>query len=98
MTRKELIAKVKVLNLDKEQRNRVVCSIIGHSKIITFFWGYVYCARCNDQIGDTLGSVFDTSEKVIVGHNCDTCRENYKALSWEDKLYVKNPFAKSQQT
>jgi len=93
MKKNELIAKVKSLGLsDKGQRNSVICSIIGHSKIISISFSYVYCARCGEQIGDRLAGVYNTTKKVIVGHNCEICRKNYEALTWEDKLYVKNPF------
>lgn len=92
MNKRELLAKVKSLDLDKEQRNSVVCSIIGHSRIITTFFGYIYCARCNAQIGDSLGGYFDGSKHVIVGHNCEACRENFKSLTWQDKLYSPDPF------
>jgi hypothetical protein len=93
MTKKELKEKLKLLNLkDKKQRNSVVCSLIGHSMIVTTFFGYVYCGRCEAQIGDTLASVFDTSNCVIIGHCCDKCKENYKNLTWKDKLYCPNPF------
>ena len=92
MGRKEIIAKVKSLNLGKEQRNSVVCSIIGHSKIVSLCFGYVSCGRCEKQIGDRLGGIFDVTEHVIIGHNCQKCRENFKALTWKDKLYVKDPF------
>lgn len=93
MNKKELLQKIKILKLnDKKQRNRVVCSLIGHSKIITNCFGYIYCARCEAQIGDSLGGIFDGSNHVIVGHNCKKCKNNFKGLTWEDKLYCPNPF------
>lgn len=95
MKKNELIAKVKALGLSNEQRNSVVCSIIGHSRIISMCFGYVHCARCGEQIGDRLAGVYDTTDSVIVGHDCETCHKNFDALNWEDKLYVKNPFTGS---
>lgn len=89
MNKKELIKKVNALGLDDARRNSVVCSIIGHSRIITKCFGYVSCARCDEQIGDTLAGCFDCSKCVIVGHNCPTCDENRRALTWKDTLYVK---------
>jgi len=69
----------------------VVCALIGHSRIITGFMGYQYCGRCDEQIGDALASV-GIGISVGIGHNCDECRENYKLMTWRDKLFVKNPF------
>jgi hypothetical protein len=79
---------------DKDQRNGIVCSLIGHSKIISMCFGYVHCGRCGDQIGDTLMSGFPSmDESVIMNHNCPTCQKNYKLLTWKDKLYTSDPFA-----
>lgn len=92
LTKKELTEKVKALgDITEDQRNRVVCSLIGHSAIISMCFGYVHCGRCDEQIGDRLAGVFDTTDSVFVGHNCETCRKNYKALGWKDKIYVPNP-------
>lgn len=97
ITKKELLKKLKLLDLkDKKKRNDIVCSLIGHSRISTTCWGYRYCARCEQQVGDNLGSIdFGVKEAVIVGHNCKTCRANYKKLTWKDKLYCPNPFKKN---
>lgn len=93
MNEAEVLEKLKLLDLkDDDQRNKVVCSLIGHSNIVSTCFGYVYCGRCNEQIGDSLGSYFDGSKVVIIGHNCNTCRENYKALTWKDKLFCPDPF------
>lgn len=80
---------------DKSQRNYIICSLIGHSRICTTCFGYRYCGRCSQQLGDSLGSI-DPGAKgaVIIGHNCDVCVENYKKCDWKDKLYVENPFKK----
>ncbi len=94
MTKKELLKKLKVLEPGSdEQRNQVVCSLIGHSKIQTVCFGYHYCGRCGAQVGDTLGSIYpDADQAVVVGHNCDRCRENFKALTWRDKVFAPDPF------
>ena len=95
MFKKDLLKKLKLLDLESdEQRNSITCSLIGHSKIIETCFGYIHCARCGDQIGDALGSFFDGAKHVIIGHACDTCHENYKELTWKDKLYCPDPFAK----
>jgi hypothetical protein len=86
-----ILAKIPIK--DKSQRNEVICSLIGHSRICTAFWGYRHCGRCGAQLGDSLGGVdYGAKEAVIIGHNCSICRENYKKCDWRDKLYVKNPF------
>lgn len=91
MLEKELIKKIEGLDLkSNEERNRVTCAMIGHSRIQTTFFGYYYCGRCGEQVGDSLGSVYDASNVVIVDHNCKMCQDNYKKLTWRDKLYVEN--------
>ena len=74
------------------QRNRITCILIGHSRIVTMNYGHVSCARCGDQIGDTLGGMTSLENSVVVGHACDICRANYEKLDWQDKLFVANPF------
>lgn len=96
LTKKELMEKLKLINpKDKDQRNQLVCTLVGHSRISTTCFGYRYCGRCNDQVGDSLGSVdMGVKEAVIVGHNCKECRKNYKQCTWRDKLYCPDPFKK----
>lgn len=96
MSKKELIEKLEILKPESEkQRNELVCTLIGHSKIQTTFFGDYYCARCGKQVGDSLGSIYQGAEEaVIVGHNCDICQENFKKLTWKDKLYAPDPFKK----
>lgn len=97
LTKADLMAKLKVLEpVDKEQRNSMVCLLMGHSKIVTYCFGYVNCARCDAQIGDTLGSTHDMRSEVIVGHDCEMCRANFARLGWADKLYAPGPFKKDK--
>lgn len=92
-TREDLVRKLGALGeITEPERNRIACALIGHSRIVTYCFGYVSCARCGDQIGDTLGGMTDLGENVVVGHACDICRANYEKLSWQDKLFVANPF------
>jgi hypothetical protein len=75
----------------------MVCALVGHSRIVTGCMGYVYCARCEAQVGDQLAGVYaGAEESVRVGHNCATCRKNYKAMGWRDKLLSPNPFTKAK--
>ncbi len=94
MTKKKLLEKLKLLEPETDQqRNSIVCSLIGHSMVQTTFFGYHYCGRCGDQVGDTLASIYPDAERsVIIGHNCPTCQENFKKLTWKDKLFVPDPF------
>lgn len=94
MTKKELKQKIEALGeLKHDQKMSIICSLIGHSNICTAFFGYRYCGRCGDQLGDSLGSVdYFAKQAVLVGHKCDTCIENYKDSTWKDKLYTKDPF------
>ncbi len=77
-----------VAKVPANRRAATICALVGHSRIITTCFGYVSCGRCEDQIGDTLASVFDTTKCVIVGHDCPKCRENGKALTWKDTLGI----------
>ena len=92
-TKKELLSLLKTMPIkNKENRNEIVCALIGHSKICSSFWGYRNCGRCGVQLGDSLGSIdFGNEQSVIIGHNCEKCQENYKACTWRDKMYVVNP-------
>jgi hypothetical protein len=76
-----------------EKLKKIVCALFGHSNIITTCFGYIYCARCGAQVGDSLGGYYDNPKSVIVGHKCGTCKANYKRLSWKDKLLAPNPFS-----
>ena len=94
MTQKELREKIKALGkINLETKKSIICSLIGHSRICTGFFGYRYCGRCNEQLGDSLGS-FDPENKkaVLVGHNCEVCKKNWKKCTWKDKLFCKDPF------
>lgn len=95
-TKVELLKILKTLPIkNKQHRNEVICSLIEHSLICTTCFGYRYCGRCGDQLGDSLSSIdFGIKEAVIIGHNCPECKKNYDKCSWKDKLYVKNPFKK----
>lgn len=97
MTIEEYNAKIMGLEpLTDEQRKSITCSLLGHSHITTGCWGYVYCARCGAQVGDTLGDCFYDPLEVRVGHNCPVCRANYKKLGWESKILTPDPFEEAE--
>ena len=96
MTKKELLKKLKLLDLkDGGQIKHIVCTLIGHSNIETICIGYHYCGRCGNQVGDTLAGAYTNGKMVIINHNCPTCRENYKKMGWRDKFMVPDPFKKA---
>ena len=65
----------------------VFCALFGHSRIQGTYFGYFYCARCK-----AIGGMYDASKAVLVGCGCNPCRENYKKLTWRDKMLCPNPF------
>jgi len=84
---KEEVIKAAHIGKSKEQRNAVVCALVGHSRIVSYCMWYLYCGRCGAQVGDTLGGSATAKENVIIGHDCDTCRKNMKNMTWKDTLY-----------
>ena len=84
----------RIKGLDKKTQQKMVCALTRHSQIQTTFFGYFYCGRCGEQVGDKLAASYDSSKVVVAGHNCEHCRENYKALTWQDTLLAPDPFAK----
>ena len=87
----------RIRGLKPEVQKSVVCSLVGHSLIVTACFGYIYCGRCGAQIADKLGGGgYANAEKCVqVGHNCPTCKANFKKLTWRDKFLAPDPFKKS---
>ena len=54
------------------------------------------CARCGEQVGDTLGSSYTNPRAVIVHHDCDTCKTNYAKMGFMDKFLAPYPFKKEK--
>ena len=70
--------------LTKEQEAQIYCVKNGHANFVWKFWGYVHCGRSGKQIGDQLGSIFDTRKLLVVGckdKNCKVCKPLIKKLS-----------------
>lgn len=99
LTLKKLRENMKGLSLtDKDKINSVICSLVGHSRIETTCWGYHYCARCGDQVGDTLASMYPGAAAcVAVGCKCETCEANLAKCNWRDKLNVRDPFFEGEE-
>lgn len=71
-----------------EQKKRIFCVMNGHSNIVTTSFGYVHCARCGDQLGDSLGGAYSSDDAVIVGHKCEICNKNMKKLTKRSVTYI----------
>lgn len=86
-------------DVPKDRQAAVVCALVGHSRIVTFCFGYIYCGRCDTQIADKLaGAGYDQARECVqVGHNCAICRSNYKKLTWKDKFLAPNPFKRKEK-
>lgn len=92
ITQEEVMRRID--GLDEDRRKKMVCALVGHSRIQTHCFGYFYCARCEAKVGDNLGSSYSgAKDAVVVGHNCDQCRANYKKCTWRDTLMAPDPFA-----
>jgi len=76
------------VKLTQEQNVQIYCVTHGHADYIWNCFGYVHCGRCGEQIGDRLAGVFDTTNKIWVGHKCDTCDGLKKKLSSLDKKII----------
>lgn len=67
------------------------CALFRHSLIVENYWGYKYCGRCGAYVGDSLVGPWGGENAVVIGHNCDVCRKNYKKMGFVDKFMVPNP-------
>ena len=96
-TEQELIEKLEALGeMDHDTRNSVVCSLLGHSLIQECCLGYYTCARCGEQVGDSIGGVYSASNVVVLGHDCPVYRANYEKLDWRHRIFAPDPFAKNE--
>lgn len=104
-TIKELESKLAALGeLDEDTKKSVVCSLIGHSRIHTNCFGYKYCARCGNQVGDSLGGYYDGEGNVLIWQpidddgnlmpyrlhddNCEQCRKLLSEFTFRDTYLV----------
>ena len=71
-----------------EQEAQIYCIKNGHADYISMCFGYVHCGRCNEQIGDTLAGIYDTTNKMLIGHKCKKCSEVKSKLNKLDKKIV----------
>ena len=68
-----------------EVKRKVYCARHGHSNVETMCFGYHYCGRCGDQVGDSLGGCYQNENACVVGHNCPICKDNARKLTSRDK-------------
>ena len=70
----------------------IFCILFRHSNILEGCFGYMHCGRCGALLGDTLAGAYKNKDAVVIGHNCDTCRANYKKMGFIDKFLTTKPF------
>lgn len=84
--------------MSMETLKRIVCAVWGHSDLLTGCFGYMYCSRCGEQVGDTLAGAYQNNDCVIVGHGCDTCRTNWARMGWRSKFLAGKPELENEVT
>ena len=82
-----------MLKPTKEQERKIYCVKHGHARFVTTTWGYYYCGRCGDKVGDNLASVYLDADKVLVigcrDKPCKTCDPARKSLNKSDLKILK---------
>ena len=71
-----------------ERLRLVLCALFGCPMVIDYCFGYVTCARCHRQHGDTLMGSFEMGGYVVKGHACAECTKLWSQLSWHEKILV----------
>lgn len=91
----ENVKKKATKKLTLEQRRAIYCVKNGHSRLRTFCFGYHHCARCGQQLGDSLGGAYTAADGTVYlshlkGKKMDgcPCRENVKKLRRSDLALV----------
>jgi hypothetical protein len=74
-----------------EKFKRVLCAIFRHSNVVECGFGYIYCARCREQLGDKLGSAYHNPLAVDVCCDDQTCRDNWAKATWVDRFMARPP-------
>jgi len=67
----------------------VFCALFGHARVYTTCFGYVSCARCRQQLGDTLAGSF--SDAGGVSCDCTECQRAWANLKWVERAFCKRP-------
>lgn len=92
LTKKSVLSILK--KVPEARRASTLCGLVGHTRLTTYYFGYLNCGRCGEQVGDCLagsprtGLVVERHGRGKKGAGCD-CRETAKTLTWRDTLLVK---------
>lgn len=54
--------------LTLDQKRSIYCIKHGHSRLRDHFFGYHYCCRCREQLGDSLAGAYRSDDGVYVHH------------------------------
>ena len=69
----------------------IFCAVCRHSHLLTNCFGYKYCARCGEQLGDTLADgpmITGYGGFFLIGQKCTCkeCRQAFDTLTWMDRF------------
>lgn len=78
----------RIAGLDMEVQRKMVCALIGHTRLLNGCFGYHHCARCGELVGDSLGGAFSAPTQVVIGCKCNDCRERFLSFDWKDTFMV----------
>ena len=70
---------------------RIICGFLDHSQFTTNFFGYVYCARCGEEMGDNLAGSFANGISINSEHelDCKNCMEIRNNMSFKERFISK---------
>jgi len=74
---------------------RRLCREGEHGNWVYYFFGYVYCGRCGEQIGDRLASLFPSDTVAVIScdtpvRKCPNCYAAWKKMTKYDReLFTK---------
>lgn len=68
-----------------------LCAWVGHSRLATCFFGYIYCGRCHAMIGDQIAGATRRDVMFIGASKCNRqpcvkCLVIESRLNWRDRL------------
>lgn len=73
----------------KNKLQKILCALFGHPRVVINDFGYKYCARCNEQLGDSLGGYWTGDGFCELLCDCDECKGVKRILKWHEKLLTK---------
>lgn len=69
----------------------LVCALLRHSNIESCCMGYISCARCGQQVGDTLAGCYRNPLQVGTDCACEACEANVPKLKFADVFLTPMP-------